>query len=224
MATCCSYQFRSHIVTVTNKSPFLRQPALFPADIGSRPSGFRYLDEFLSPEEEQALACWIGTLPLKPFEFRGYLGNRRVMSFGFRYDYSRQAIDTASPVPELLAPIIARAAHWSGHELTAIRQVLVSEYAPGAPIGWHRDKPQFGNVLGISLLAPAAFRLRRPKDGGWERETIALAPRSIYLLSGEVRKAWQHSIPPMTALRYSITLRTLAESFAGQFGTQQSAA
>jgi alkylated DNA repair dioxygenase AlkB len=215
---------RSHLVVMTGRNEFALQPALFPADRVSAPSGFRYQAGFLSPEEETALAGWIETLPLKPFEFRGYLGNRRVLSFGFRYDYTRRAVDTASPVPGQLAPVIERGALWSGHGPGDFRQVMVSEYAPGAPIGWHVDKPQFGDVLGISLLAPAPLRLRRPAKGGWERKTITLEPRSIYLMSGEVRKAWQHSIPPATALRYSITLRTLADDFARQLGQQQSAA
>jgi alkylated DNA repair dioxygenase AlkB len=215
---------RSHLVVVTDRNEFPQQPALFPADIDSAPSGFRYQAGFLSSEEETALVRWIETLPLKPFEFRGYLGNRRVMSFGFRYDYSRRAVDTASPVPGQLAPVIERGALWSGHKPGDFRQVLVTEYAPGAPIGWHADKPQFGDVLGISLLAPAPFRLRRPANGRWERKTITLEPRSIYLMSGEVRKSWQHSIPPLTALRYSITLRTLADNFVRRLDEQQSAA
>jgi alkylated DNA repair dioxygenase AlkB len=209
---------------VTEKHIFLQQAALFPAPIDSGPPGFRYNEDFLSPAEETTLSRWIETLPLKPFEFRGYLGNRRVTSFGYRYDYSRRAVDTASPIPDLLAPIIARAALWSGHAPDAFRQVMVTEYAPGAPIGWHVDKPQFGDVAGISLLAPAPFRLRRAVNGKWERKTISLAPRSIYLMSGEVRKQWQHSIPAMTALRYSITLRTLAEDFARRLGENESAA
>ena len=213
-----------HMVVMIDKDAHAQQPSLFAADVASAPSGFRYEAGFLSPAEENALARWIETLPLKPFEFRGYLGSRRVMSFGFRYDYTKRAVDAASPVPEQLAPIIGRAAHWSRHQPGDIRQVMVTEYAPGAPIGWHADKPQFGDVLGISLLAPARFRLRRAVNGGWERKTINLAPRSIYLMSGEVRKNWQHSIPPLTELRYSITLRTLDEDFARRLDEQQSAA
>jgi alkylated DNA repair dioxygenase AlkB len=213
----------SHMVVVIDKDVSVQQPELFPAQSVSAPSGFRYQTGFVSTTEEQLLVRWIETLPLKPFEFRGYTGNRRVMSFGFRYDYSRRAVDTASPVPQQLAPIIARAAHWSGRAPDDVRQAMVTEYAPGAPIGWHSDKPQFGDVLGISLLAPAPFRLRRAVNGKWERKTITLAPRSIYLMSGEVRKSWQHSIPPLTGLRYSITLRTLAEEFSRQLDEQSAA-
>jgi alkylated DNA repair dioxygenase AlkB len=211
------------MVVVIDKNVSVQQAELFPAQSVSAPPGFRYEAEFLSADEEKALVRWIETLPLKPFEFRGYTGNRRVMSFGFRYDYSRRAVDAASPVPRQLAPIIARAAQWAGRAPGDIRQAMVTEYTPGAPIGWHGDKPQFGDVLGISLLTPAPFRLRRSVDGKWERKTIALAPRSIYLMSGEVRKSWQHSIPPLSDLRYSITLRTLAEEFSRQLGEQSAA-
>ncbi len=207
----------SHISGLSSHNDrFASQLALFPAGAVSGPPGFRYEADFLSPDEERALVRWIETLPLKPFEFHGYEGARRVLSFGFRYDYTRRAVDAASPLPEELAPLIARAARWSGHAPEDFRQAMVTEYAPGAPIGWHADKPQYGDVLGVSLLAPARFRLRRAKKSGWERRTIAIAPRSIYLMSGETRKDWQHSIPPQADLRYSITLRTLAEDFANR--------
>ncbi|HEX4159361.1 MAG TPA: alpha-ketoglutarate-dependent dioxygenase AlkB [Rhizomicrobium sp.] len=209
---------------MSDKGISLQQSELFPAKSVSAPSGFHYQDEFLAIDEEKALVRWIETLPLKPFEFRGYLGSRRVMYFGFRYDYNRQAVDTASAISAELAPLVARGARWSGREPRDIRQAMVTEYAPGAPIGWHSDRPQFGDVLGISLLTSAPFRLRRPMNGKWERKTITLAPRSIYLMSGEVRKAWQHSIPPLAELRYSVTLRTLAEGFVSKLEEQQSAA
>jgi alkylated DNA repair dioxygenase AlkB len=173
------------------------------------PAGFRYAPDFVSEPEQKELVRWIETLPLKPFEFHGFTGNRRVASFGLRYDYARQAIATAAPIPEPLLDLRTRAAAWAGLDPSRIRQMLVTEYAPGAPIGWHRDKPQFDEVLGISLLAPANFRLRRQTPTGWERRSVLLQPRSIYLLCAEVRREWEHSIPPMTALRYSITLRSL---------------
>ncbi len=220
--TVVPVNFEPHIVVVADRNAFPQQPALFPADSVSGPPGFRYQAEFLSIDEEDSLARWIETLPLEPFAFRGYLGNRRVLSFGHGYDDMRRAGDTAAALPQQLAPIIERAAHWSGHKPGDFRQVMISEYAPGAPIGWHADKPQFGDVAGISLLAPAPFRLRRPIKDGWERKTVRLAPGSIYLMSGEVRTSWQHSIPPLTALRYSITLRTLADGVARRAGKEQS--
>lgn len=174
------------------------------------PAGFRYKSDFVTPDEEQVLAEWIATLDLKPFEFRGYQGLRRVVSFGARYDYDNRRMDHAPDFPTPLLGVRERAAHWAGHQTEDIRQILVSEYSPGAPIGWHRDRPHFGDVMGISLLSPANLQLRRAKERGWERRSVPMQPRSIYLLSGEVREQWQHSIPPLAALRYSITFRTLA--------------
>ena len=174
------------------------------------PSGFRTQTEFMTPDEERILVGWISTLELKPFEFRGYHGLRRVISFGSRYDYGSRRVEPAPDFPTPLLNLRDRAAAWAKHAPQDIRQILVSEYQPGAPIGWHRDRPQFGDVIGVSLLAPANFRLRRAKAKGWDRRAVTLQPRSIYLLSGEVRHDWQHSIPPLAALRYSITFRTLA--------------
>jgi alkylated DNA repair dioxygenase AlkB len=174
------------------------------------PQGFRYAPDFLSEAEEQRLAAWIATLPLKPFEFHGYLGLRRTKSYDFRYDYAHRAVLPAETLPEQLLSLRDKVAGFAGREPDDLRQMLVSEYAPGAPVGWHRDKPQFEDVVGVSLLAPANFRLRRKTVAGWTRRSVPLAPRSIYILSGEVRHEWEHSIPEMTALRYSITFRTLA--------------
>lgn len=191
------------------------QSDLFTADPPEGlPSGFRYQPEFLTALEEQTLCAWIATLDLKPFEFRGYQGLRRVQAFGVRYDYGSRKVERAADFPPALLSLRDRAARWAGHKAEDIAMMLVSEYRPGAPIGWHRDRPQFEDVIGVSLLAPANFRLRRAQDGSadksWERRSLTLAPRSIYLLSGEVRRHWEHSIPPLEALRYSITLRTLA--------------
>jgi alkylated DNA repair dioxygenase AlkB len=178
------------------------------------PPGFRYEPGFLAESEQQVLVDWISTLPLTPFEFRGFQGKRRVASFGWRYDYHRASLH---PAPPLAGPLLAlrdRAAIWAGLDPSAIQQSLVAEYAPGAPIGWHTDRPQFDQVLGISLLAPTPLRLRRRHGSGWERRSVLLESRSIYLLSGEVRREWQHSIPPLRRLRYSITLRCLRADLA----------
>ena len=191
------------------------QSDLFGQKTEGLPAGFRYQTEFLAPDEEQTLVQWIATLDLQPYEFRGYQGLRRVLAFGGHYDQGSSKVER---VPDFPAPLLAlrdRAARWAGHRADDIRMILVSEYKPGAPIGWHRDRPQFADVIGVSLLAPASFRLRRAKDAkSWERRSLTLQPRSIYLLSGEVRRQWQHSIPPLQALRYSITLRTLSERAA----------
>jgi alkylated DNA repair dioxygenase AlkB len=172
--------------------------------------GFRYQTDLIDAAEEQALAAWAATLSLQPFEFHGYLGNRRIASFGYQYDYGKRRVKAATPLPDLLRPLQDKVAQFSGHPSHAFVQAMVTEYAPGAPIGWHRDKPEFGEIVGISLLSPAHLRFRRQRGQGWERRSQIVAPRSAYLLAGAARQDWQHSIPPQKALRYSITFRTLA--------------
>lgn len=96
-------------------------------------------------------------------------------------------------------------------EPTQLQQVLVSEYEAGAGIGWHRDKAVFGDVIGISLLSRCNFRLRRQVGEKWERVTVVAEPRSAYLLRGPARTEWEHSIPGVDELRYSLTYRNLRE-------------
>jgi alkylated DNA repair dioxygenase AlkB len=189
------------------------QGSLFPEFAAGMPDGFRYEEEVLTQAEEAELVASIGELELKPFEFHGYTGNRRVKSFGFRYDYSRSEIEVAEEFPDFLKAVRAKATQLVGLRPENFRQGAVNEYRPGAGIGWHRDKPQFGIVVGISLLAPATMRFRRNQGESWVRRSQLLQPRSIYLLQGEVRKLWEHSIPPVDQLRYSLTFRTLSPSF-----------
>jgi alkylated DNA repair dioxygenase AlkB len=185
------------------------QPGLFGPD-AAWPPGFVYRPELIGPDEETALAAGIAALPFAPFLFRGYEGRRRVVSFGQRYDFEDGALHEAAALPAFLEPTRAKAAALAGVEEGAFVHALVTEYAPGAPIGWHRDRPQFGTVVGLSLLAPCVFRLRRKVGSRWRRVSVPLAPRSGYVLAGEVRRDWEHSIPPLDALRYSVTFRTLA--------------
>lgn len=183
------------------------QPSLF-AD-PTLPEGFRYDPGFLSHEEEQALLARFVELPFKPFEFQQHLGKRRVVYFGYRYDYQRGVMDEAAGLPGWLVPIRDRAAAFAGLPPERLVQAMVTEYEPGAPIGWHRDRPQFGDVVGISLGSAAPLRFRRKLGAKWERFTLNAAPRSLYHLSGPARTEWEHSILAVPALRYSITLRTL---------------
>jgi alkylated DNA repair dioxygenase AlkB len=178
------------------------------------PPGFRYRDDALTPDEERGYAERFRTLPLKPFEFRNYLGKRRVLSFGWRYDYTGRRVRESAPLPDFLLPLRERAGELSGVAADTLQQALVTEYEPGAPIGWHRDKPEFGEVLAFSFLSPARLRLRRREGTGWQRWAIEVQPRSLYVLSGPARQEWEHSIPPLEALRYSVTFRT----FLGERG------
>jgi alkylated DNA repair dioxygenase AlkB len=174
------------------------------------PEGFRYRPELLARDEEETLAEALSTLPFEPFDFHGYKANRQVVGFGYRYDYGQSKLLEAAAVPSFLAPLRARIAEAFGRPLDAFRQASINEYRPGAGIGWHRDKPHFAEVVGVSLLAPCTFRFRRKSEDGWERASLTLEPRSAYLLSGPSRTIWEHSIPPLDRHRYSITFRTLS--------------
>lgn len=187
------------------------QADLFAAPQGL-PEGFGYQAEVLSAEEEEALARELERLPFEPYDFHGYLANRRVASFGFRYDYGRRAVVEAAPFPTFLESLRRKVAAAFDRPAAAFEQVLINEYRPGAGIGWHRDKAQFGEVVGVSLLAPCVLRFRRKSAEGWDRGSLTVAPRSAYLLSGPARSGWEHSIPALDRLRYSVTLRTLAAS------------
>jgi alkylated DNA repair dioxygenase AlkB len=173
-------------------------------------AGFSYRPEFLDQAEEGALLTHLRNLPFREFEFHGYTGKRRVVSFGWRYDFSGQKLREAEEIPEFLAPLRIRAASFAKQEPEAFEQVLVTEYGPGAGIGWHRDKGVFGEVVGVSLLASCILRFRRKVDQKWERVNVFAEPRSAYHLAGPARSEWQHSILRVDALRYSVTFRTMA--------------
>jgi alkylated DNA repair dioxygenase AlkB len=171
------------------------------------PKGFVYRDDVITAEEEQALIERFRELPFKPFEFHGLLGNRRVVSFGWRYDFSSAVLQPSNPIPPFLLSLRERAAAFANVPSDTLQQVLINEYAPGAGIGWHRDKAMFEDVIAISLRASCTLRLRREQGGGWERATQTVHPRSAYLLRGPVRREWEHSVPPVDRLRYSVTFR-----------------
>jgi alkylated DNA repair dioxygenase AlkB len=191
----------------------MKQAGLF-AD--SAIPGFRYQENLFSAAEERDFVREFEKLPLKPFEFHGYLGNRRVVSFGWRYDYSGARLRKSEAMPDFLGPLRAIAARFSGLAPDQLVHALVTEYAPGAGIGWHRDKPMFEKVAALSFCTPCRLRFRRKQDARWERRAVDVAPRSGYLLDGEARRVWEHSIPPMEKLRYSVTFRTLVERFRGE--------
>jgi alkylated DNA repair dioxygenase AlkB len=165
----------------------------------------------VSEPEEADLAARLADLPFAPFDFHGHLGNRRVVSFGWSYDYGSAKVEAAPPMPDFLRPLRERVAGLADLAPEDFVQALINEYRPGAGIGWHRDRPQYGKVAGVSLLAPCELRFRRKAGAGWARAKAPLMPRSAYLLYGPARTVWQHSIVPQVgAPRYSITFRTLA--------------
>ena len=173
------------------------------------PAGFRYQTGLISPEEEQNLLERFAGLPFREFQFRGYVGRRRTVSFGWEYDFSTEQVLPTEDIPDFLLPLREQAASFAGLAASDLPHALVTEYQAGAAIGWHKDKGVFGDVVGVSLLAPCVFRLRRRKGDTWERASVTAEPRSAYLLRGSARVEWEHSIPAVESLRYSVTFRTL---------------
>jgi alkylated DNA repair dioxygenase AlkB len=184
------------------------QPRLFEALPPGLPEGLVYRPEFLTCAEEGELAAQLALLPFAPFQFHGFEGARRVVSFGWRYDFNQGGLKRAEPFPEWLRPLAGRAAAFAGVAPDSFAHALLTEYARGAGIGWHRDRPQFDQVVGVSFLSPCRFRFRLREGSGWRRAAFTAEPRSAYLLRGPARLAWEHSIPPLDTLRYSITFRT----------------
>jgi alkylated DNA repair dioxygenase AlkB len=182
---------------------------LFAAD--TLPQGFLYQPEFLNSEEEGSLLRDMRSLPFREFEFHGFTGKRRILSFGWRYDFNGGGLTRTEDMPEFLVGVRARAERYAGFTPGSLQHVLLTEYAPGAAIGWHKDRSVFGDVVGISLLSPCTFRLRHKTANRWERRNLIAEPRSIYLLRGPSRTEWEHSIPGVESLRYSITFRNVLE-------------
>lgn len=173
--------------------------------------GLDYREEFISHAEERELLGRLHALDLDPFRFHGWTGNRKTRSFGWRYDFDDASFRPAEPIPDWLEPLRDTAAAFAGVERHAIAHVLVARYDPGAGIGWHRDRSVFDRVAGVSLGASATLRFRQRTATGFRRLPLPVEPRSAYLLSGEARHEWEHSIAPGEELRFSITFRTLSD-------------
>jgi alkylated DNA repair dioxygenase AlkB len=186
-----------------------RTPDLFDNDL--LPGGFKYQPNFVSDGEEQELIRCIEGLPFREFEFHGFKGKRRVVSFGWRYDFNGGGLTKTDDVPQFLNRLRAQAEGFAGIASGTLQQVLITEYSPGAAIGWHKDRQVFGDVIGVSLLSPCTFRLRLKTGNRWERRSLQVEPRSIYFLRGPARSDWEHSIPGVEKLRYSITFRNIIE-------------
>lgn len=173
--------------------------------------GFAYRDELIDPPAEARLRDAIERLDLAPFRFQGWTGKRLTKTFGWRYDFDDRSFAPVEPIPDWLRPLRDRAAGFVRISPPEFVHALITRYDPGAGIGWHRDRPQFGMVVGISLVAGATLRFRQRSGSGFRRASIELLPRSAYLLSGEARQQWEHGIAEHDELRYSITFRTLSE-------------
>jgi len=173
--------------------------------------GLARAEGLVTPAEEQELIAGIDAAPLAPFRYHGWEGRRLTASYGWRYDFDKASFSPTEPIPDWLLPLRERAARFAGLEPDALEQSLLIRYDPGAGIGWHRDRPVFDQVLGLSLGAPAVMRFRRRRPVGFDRLSVPLAPRSLYHLTGEARHEWEHSIAPMAVTRWSITFRSLSE-------------
>jgi len=173
--------------------------------------GLSLAADIVTPAEEAALIAHIDDSDLSPFRFQGWLGKRLTHSFGWRYDFDTAQFAATEPLPGWLLPLREKAAAFAKMAREDFVQALLIRYDPGAGIGWHRDRPLFEHVVGVSLGNPAILRLRRRIARGFERASAELAPRSIYHLSGEVRHEWEHSIAPMDVPRWSVTFRSLSE-------------
>lgn len=172
------------------------------------PEGLVYEPGFLTADEEAGLVRIFHGLPFAHYDFHGYTARRRVLEFGLEYDFNTHKATPAQGFPEFLLPLRERAARFAGLASASLVEGMVSEYTPGAPIGWHRDAPQFGTIIGISLAGESRMRFRPYKAEG-KPVTLLLEPRSIYIMRGPARWRFQHSIPAVKELRYSITFRTL---------------
>ena len=201
-----------------------KQSNLFEENLNEKASqvlvGFRYQREVVEPDSEAKLVAKVSKLPFQEFDFHGFKGKRRVVSFGWRYDYDGAKLREADAIPDYLLALRESAASFAGMKPVELQQVLVTEYAPGAGIGWHRDKAVFGQVVGVSLLSSCVLRFRRKIEGTsrdgkapsqWDRLNVFAEPRSAYLLSGPARLNWEHSILRVDELRYAITFRNVRD-------------
>lgn len=185
------------------------QGELFDAEQRPVVPGLTFVAEAVTRAEEAELAAHIDAAPLAPFQFGQWEGKRLTTHYGSAYDFARHRLDEAPPLPDWLLALRNRLAPQGGMDPEALQAALLIRYDVGAGIGWHRDRPQYGEVLGLSLSADCVMRLRRRTETGFERRNLELPARSAYRLSGEVRWEWEHSIVPMDVTRRSVTFRTL---------------
>jgi alkylated DNA repair dioxygenase AlkB len=174
------------------------------------PQGFEYRSEFLTQEEEGKLIARLQTLSFKEAQYKQWLAKRRVVSYGGSYDFTHNELLTAPALPPWLDPLRQQIAQWSNVPVANFNHAMVAEYRPGTPLGWHRDVPQFEEVVGVSLAGAARMRFRPYPPTPGQRALLALQiePRSIYRMRGPARWQWQHAVSPTKELRYSITFRT----------------
>lgn len=181
-----------------------------PVGRNESPAGLRYEPDFIDLAEEAELLAHIRAIEVQPFQFGAFEGKRRVAWFGWQYDYAVRKLTRAGDIPTWLHSLIERIEAFDQLSPGSIKQVLITEYEAGAGIGWHRDKPHFDRIYGLSLRTSCRFRFRRKRGGKWQRYAFQAAPRSLYRMDGAARHEWEHSIPGVDQLRYSVTFRSMA--------------
>jgi alkylated DNA repair dioxygenase AlkB len=193
------------------------------ADLFGEPlvAGLDYRPDFITAAQERALIAHMDEAELSPFRFQGWIGKRLTRTFGWRYDFDDRSFAPSDPIPDWLLPLRSRAADYAGVAAEDFVHVLLARYDPGAGIGWHRDRPVFETVAGVSLGSPAVLRFRNRRAGGFDRASVEVEPRSAYLLTGPARHEWEHRIVPGDTLRFSITFRTLSEQGRRTAGGQR---
>jgi len=174
-------------------------------------AGLDHREAFVTREEEREILDHLLAMALAPFRFHGWMGNRKTQSYGWRYDFDDASFQPTEPIPHWLQPLRDRSADLAGVAPDEIVHALVARYDPGAGIGWHKDRGVFERVVGVSLSSPANLRFRQRTASGFRRFNLPVEPRSAYLLSGEARHEWEHSIVPGEKLRFSITFRTMSD-------------
>ena len=184
---------------------------LFPDAPADVPEGFAYHADVMTEVEERALLDGLKALAFGEVRMRGQVARRRTIHFGWTYGYETWRVEPGPPIPAFLLGARSRAARLAGVDADTMAEVLVTHYPPGAGIGWHRDAPAFGVVVGVLLLGACRFRFQQGRGGARRTRAVTLAPRSAYVLDGAARWQWQHAIPPGREERYSITFRTLRD-------------
>lgn len=178
------------------------------------PQGFNYFDNFLTATEEAKLIHEIANIELHAFSFQGYEAKRKVASFGYDYNFDKRSLTKGKSIPHCFDALIRKVGKTLGVDETDFGELLVTEYPIGSVINWHRDAFPFDLIAGVSLGADCTFRLRphdKAKQGRSSVISFPVRQRSLYVIQGPARIEWQHSIAPVTSVRYSITLRTLKQ-------------
>ena len=173
------------------------------------PPGLMLGADIVSPEHEREL---IELIEVCQPEIHSYDPDnpRSSVTFGWNYDFDTEMLVREGPMPPPFESLCQTAADFAGIDPKAIVNCLLNRYDPGSVIQPHIDKPVWNYVIGISLGSATTMEF------GWERSgdvvQVELAPRSIYVLKGEARHVFTHSIPSVERTRYSITFRSFSDA------------